>query len=137
MGTVIQERLEITNRLQDLKMLQEWVLTVSERLQLSQRTAFNLDLVLCEAVTNIINYAYQDQDIHQISIFLHANNKNLRLKINDDGIAFNPLAHAIEHNNTDLDTVAIGGRGIRLMKSLTKEQQYHYLSGNNILELVF
>ncbi|PSN77173.1 hypothetical protein C8B47_23460, partial [filamentous cyanobacterium CCP4] len=52
------ETLQIVNQLSQLEVLSTWVADLSTRFELSTKTSFRLDLVLTEAVTNVIENAY-------------------------------------------------------------------------------
>ncbi len=129
------EQLVINNQFSELKRLHEWVQNLSERMGLSTKAAFHFDLVLEEAVTNIISYAYESDTEHSIIVRLIDDADSVIIELIDDGKPFNPLTvEQTEHSN-DLETVAIGGWGLQLVKNYTRSQSYHYSDGNNILRL--
>ena len=53
--------------------------------------AVNINLILEERLTNIIFYGYQDHAQHVIYITFEKGDSEIKLTIEDDAIAFNPL----------------------------------------------
>jgi anti-sigma regulatory factor (Ser/Thr protein kinase) len=137
MDTVRSEQLVLANNFDELKRLQQWVETLSVRMELSQKAAFQLDLVLSEAVTNIISYAYEDESDHVIVVrFIDHRVNAIVIELIDDGKPFNPLAVEIPQVSSELATVAVGGWGIQLITGFTRDQSYCYEEGKNVLKLV-
>jgi anti-sigma regulatory factor (Ser/Thr protein kinase) len=128
--------LEIPNRLSELTIVVRWVAAVMEEWSIPERTAYAIDLVVNEAVTNIINYAFPDDGVHQITIALRNADDSIAIRFEDSGRPFNPLAAPAMEMSPDLEHASIGGRGIHLIKSYSDEQNYTYVSGTNRLRLV-
>ena len=76
---------------------------------MAPRTAFALDLILNEALINIISYGYEDDDIHRISVRLEYSATAVVADIADDGRPFNPLRAASLQDAPDLKSAAVGG----------------------------
>ena len=97
----------------------------------------NLNISLDELITNIVSYAYQDSDEHEIRVTLANRNGSLVTVVEDDGIEFDPFTAAPE---PDLDaSVAerrIGGLGVYFVKTLMDEAIYERLDGRNRITLV-
>jgi len=118
------ETLEIINRLSQLEVLSDWVADVATRLGLSARVSFRLDLVLAEAVTNVIENAYTDGIDHTISIRIEPIPPLLAVHIRDDGQPFNPLDHPEVVPPKSLAEARAGGLGIHLIRSYAQECRY-------------
>jgi anti-sigma regulatory factor (Ser/Thr protein kinase) len=125
--------LTISNRISELARVTTWLAQAARQFALPERTVFSLDLVLDEALTNIINYAYQDQRKHDIAIKLENRDDQVLLEITDDGAAFNPFEQDSFQESPDLDSATIGGRGIHLIKSFTDTQNYQRINHQNRL----
>lgn len=128
--------LSITNQLSELADVERWLAQLMEDWAVPPKTAFAVDLVVNEAVTNTISYAYSDEAPHAISIALSDAAETITVEIEDDGAPFNPLAADAMVVGTDLEHAEIGGRGIHLMKTFSDAQDYRYISGRNTLKLV-
>ncbi|KJV07730.1 ATP-binding protein [Methylocucumis oryzae] len=129
------ESISIANHFNELVKIQCWLDEVKIRLLLSEREVFKLDLVLCEAIPNIIDYGYEDEQNHTITIRLFNYQHSLDLEIIDDGIAFNPFTTEHYQQPTTLDVATITGRGIHLIKSFTDSQIYQRIGNLNILRV--
>lgn len=127
--------LTVENRLAELARVERWLEGILQRWTLSDRTVFALDLVINEAVTNVINHAYSDTATHQITISLTDAATRIVVEIIDDGAAFDPLAAPPMEPGQDLAHASIGGRGIHLIKSYSAEHDYRRVAGRNHLTL--
>jgi anti-sigma regulatory factor (Ser/Thr protein kinase) len=135
LGTTQEEDLVIENRLGELSRAERWLSAVMEAWSVPEQTAFAVDLVMNEAVTNVIRHAHRDDRTHEIRILLRRDHDAVELEVIDDGEAFNPLGAPAPVVPGDLEDAAIGGRGIHLIRSFTNEQQYRRDSGLNHLRL--
>ena len=102
---------------------------------LPARAAFALDLVVNEAVTNVISHAYDDTGEHEIRISLALQPGTVVLQVEDDGQPFDPFEAAMPSPASDLDHASIGGRGILLIRSYTSVHDYRRVGGHNRLTL--
>ena len=116
--------LTIANKSGELVRVASWLEQAAVRFQLPERTVFKLDLVLNEALSNIISYAYPDEENHVILIKLKDGRDHVVLEIIDDGIPFNPFAQGPFQKELSLESAPIGGRGIHLINSYTDAQEY-------------
>lgn len=131
----IAESLTITSQATELDRVLAWLEQSAINLSLSDRNLFQLDLVLNEALPNILSYAYLDQACHEISINLSMKDDVIVLEIIDDGVPFNPLSVNSSEQALSLEFASINGRGINLMKSFTDAQEYQRIDGSNVLRL--
>jgi anti-sigma regulatory factor (Ser/Thr protein kinase) len=130
-----RETLAIENRLAEMARVERWLAELAERWTLSARASFAVDLVINEALTNVIRHGYDDPGTHEIRISLDLQPGAIVLQIEDDGQPFNPFAAALPSPVPDLDHAAIGGRGILLIRSYTSAHDYHRVGGYNRLTL--
>ena len=137
--TAIPEVGSITlkNDLGSLDILSDWVAQLSKDCTLSDKLSFKLDLVLSEAVTNVIQNAYDgDHCEHQILVIFGYENGLARVQIKDDGKHFNPIQYPDAVLPNCLEDAVEGGLGIHLIKSYVQEWQYQRQSKTNILTLL-
>ena len=128
--------LTISNQFEELVHVALWLEQIAQHYKLPERTIFKLDVVLNEALPNIISYAYSDQLLHDILIKFEDNDDHIVLEIIDDGIAFNPFTIHSLPDHVSLESASINGRGIHLIKSYSSEQQYQRVDNTNVM-LVF
>lgn len=97
-----------------------------------------LEVVVEEAVTNIMQYAYSKTTRERGPIECDCtpleNRKGLRICIQDHGTPYNPLKHESATRVPDFSgETPAKGVGIRLMVKLTDEISYAYENERNIL----
>jgi len=129
-------RLIIANQLSALREMSEWLVQAARQCGASDELVFNLDLCANEAVTNIISYAYSEPGFHEISLELSRQSNALTLIIEDDGIAYNPLAKPEHVQPASLEEAEIGGLGIDLIRQFMSECRYARLHEKNRLTLI-
>lgn len=131
-----RKTLVIENRLSELANVERWLADLSEQWALPLRAAYMVDLIVNEGVTNVISYAWGDQEPHELSVSLCREGDSVIVEFEDDGVAFDPLASRPVVAGGDLESATVGGRGIQLMKSYSSEQHYEYDAPFNRLRLV-
>lgn len=127
--------LTISNQFQELTQVAIWLVEASQVFELSEQVQFKLDLVLNEALPNIISYAYQDALPHKIQLRLKNTADKVWLEIVDDGVPFNPFDMSSHVESLALETASPSGRGIHLIKSYTDEQYHQYMNGQNMMRV--
>jgi anti-sigma regulatory factor (Ser/Thr protein kinase) len=131
----VADRLTLHNRREDLVALSAWLGEFSARHALPARAAFRLELVLTEAVTNVIEYAHPEEAGHPIELRCSCRDGVISMELRDDGPPFDPTAHAVPMPATDLASARPGGLGIRLMREYTQEMRYRRVKGRNVLAM--
>ncbi len=129
----MSRQLRIKNSQEEFTRLAEWVQGLGEQLALSADSLYRLDLVLTEAVTNIIQYAFPGGGEHLINIQVNRVNGAVIARISDEGIRFNPLSHQLPSQPRNLEEAPVGGLGILLMRKFSNACEYRRAAGKNIL----
>jgi sigma-B regulation protein RsbU (phosphoserine phosphatase) len=93
-------------------------------------------VILDEILSNIILYAYDDEQEHTIEIRLSLDSNGIRVTIKDDGIPFNPLGRAAPDTTAPMEERELGGLGIHLVKKLADEVVYQRHINSNVLTIV-
>jgi anti-sigma regulatory factor (Ser/Thr protein kinase) len=115
----------------------DWLEQMARHYQLAESIVFKLDLVLNEALPNIISYAFQDDMRHDIVIKFEDRRDQVVLEIIDDGTPFDPFNPApLPPGQHSLESASINGRGIHLITSYTDAQEYQYANNFNIIRVV-
>jgi anti-sigma regulatory factor (Ser/Thr protein kinase) len=83
-----------------------------------------MNICLDEAFTNIVSYGFTDDIEHLIKFTIDWDNDVLILRVEDDGIPFNPLAQKDPEIATDLLNIKVGGLGIHIIKKLMDDICY-------------
>ncbi len=132
---MMPQTLTITNNVEEITRMAEFIDAMSEQLQLSPALTMNLQLALEEAVSNVILYAYKEADKTIDITFAKAGNQ-LEVTITDCGVAFDPTAKEDpDHLNLSVEERPIGGLGIFLIKKLMDSVTYKRENEKNILTI--
>ena len=94
-----------------------------------------LNLVLEEAFTNVVLYAYADEEEHEIRIEFRRTDQALQLIITDDGKPYDPTARQDPDITLPAEERGIGGLGIFLIRKMMDKVVYVRDNGYNILTM--
>ena len=131
----MEKSIILANDIAEIGRLNEFIEEVGDAFSLSPDIVFNLNLVLEEAVVNIINYAYPKQ-IHE-SIYLSAklHDGSIILVLTDTGKEFDPTMAPEADITLSAEERPIGGLGIFLIRQIMNEVKYERIEGKNVLTL--
>ncbi|MCX6235727.1 MAG: ATP-binding protein [Bacteroidetes bacterium] len=132
-----EKEIIITNELSELSRITSELEILGEVWDWSAKIIFNINLVIEELITNIIFYAYRDKDKHKITIGFNLDNNILRIRIEDDGVEFNPLlSNKPDDLNKSIEERKIGGLGIHFVRKLVDNVEYQRYEKKNVLTLI-
>lgn len=135
MGNKKNKQFVIENRIEELPSLAAKIDELAEEWKISPAQAMNINLVIEEAVSNIIFYAFADTKKHKIAISVSFNDKRFSIKITDDGSPFNPLEQQQPDITLPAEERPVGGLGIFLISQIMDEMDYTRKENLNILTL--
>ena len=131
-----KEHISLKNHVEELNKLNAFIEDLLSEWRLPGPLGMNLNLALEEVFSNIVFYAFDDQEEHAISFTFENDSENLRVTIIDDGKPFDPLQSPPPD---DLDKIPeerhIGGLGIYFVRSVMDDLNYQRKDGKNILQL--
>jgi len=132
----VSSTLVLENHLDELTTLNKWINELAGQLKFSPNDTFRLDLLLAEAVTNIIQHAYTDKKSHQIKVTFHYHKNTIGLEVEDEGIPFDPLQNPEVVFPRSLEEASEGGLGIHLIRSYADNCDYKRENNKNILTMI-
>lgn len=133
----MEKQLTLVNKIEQIPQLAEFVEQICEELGLDVAMNFNLNLVLEEAVTNVIMYAFPQGEEHTFTLKAWTEGNKLVFELRDQGKPFNPIESAPEVDTTlSADEREIGGLGIFLIQKIMDEVSYQYEGQSNILTMI-
>ena len=135
MGSEKNKKYIIENEVEELPNLAEKIEKLGESWDLSQAITMNVNLVMEEALSNIIFYAFNDKNKHEIEIYVSIKKNKLTITFKDDGVPFNPLSQQKPDINLSAEERPVGGLGIFLMSQIMDEMHYNRQKNKNILTL--
>jgi len=127
--------IELKNTLSELERLSLALEEFGDCHRLPLKTVMDLNLALDEIFTNIVSYGFSDYDDHLIKINLLIEGKELNIRVEDDGMPFNPLVISEPDLNVPLEERKTGGLGIYFVRKMVDELKYERQQGKNVLFL--
>ena len=127
--------LALKNNIEEINRLHSFIEEVGETFALPMKTVMNLNLVLEEAVTNVIMYAYPKEEHEYIHLTAKEQEGKLIFILIDSGKAFDPTQAPDADITLSADDRQIGGLGIFLIRKIMNEVKYERIDGKNVLTL--
>lgn len=132
----MEKLLTLHNQVSEVEKLALFIEEIGEECSLDPSLVFNLNLVLEEAVTNVVLYAYPTDEDHTLTLHASCCDGTLCFTLKDQGVPFDPIAEAPEVDTTlSAEERNIGGLGIFLIKEIMDWVEYQYADGSNILTM--
>jgi anti-sigma regulatory factor (Ser/Thr protein kinase) len=94
-----------------------------------------VNLVLEEALGNIINHGYNDNGKHAIDVRVEVTPNEVALRIEDAGKAFNPLTIPRPDRSKPATERIEDGLGIHLVRNFMQSMSYRRYRGKNVFEI--
>ena len=125
----------LKNDISQVPLLADFIDQVCSEYGIDPDTSFQLNLVLEEAVVNVMQYAYPEGGEHTFTLDADKEADTVTFVLKDDGKPFNPLEQAPDVDiNLDAEKRKIGGLGIFLVQQMMDEVDYKRTSkGENVL----
>lgn len=127
--------LALKNNIEEINRLHSFIEEVGEAFALPMKTVMNLNLVLEEAVTNVIMYAYPKEEHEYIHLTAKEQEGKLIFILTDSGKPFDPTQAPDADITLSADDRQIGGLGIFLIRKIMNEVKYERIDGKNVLTL--
>lgn len=128
-------RLKLANELGELERIKSALDKLCDDFSIRPKTALEINLALEEAYTNIVNYAFNDEEKHSIELVIAANSHQLVMTLVDDGIAYDPTQNKEPQIDLPVQDRPIGGLGVFLIRKLMDDIDYRREAGRNYLTL--
>jgi len=115
---VLLGELRVEATLDNLRTVAHFIHGIGERLQLSERTLFHLDLAVEEAAVNIIDHAYPPDQVGEILLRAETVDDEIQITLTDWGIPLDPDNVKAFDIHAPVETRIEGGMGLHLIHSL-------------------
>ena len=130
-----RKTLVLHNKLDELLKISSFLDELADMWDLPFQLVLSLNLVLEEAFTNIVNYAYPDSGDHFIEITFERDVNEVVITLADDGIPYDPTLREDPDVTLPPEEREIGGLGIYLIKKMMDKVSYLRVSNRNLLTL--
>ncbi len=132
---VFDETITLSNDVRQVPELNNFVKSVSERLNLEASLSSQLMLAVEEAVVNVMSYAYPIGTQGDVTITAKGTDHSIKFIIIDAGKAFDPTLKSEADTTLSAEERPIGGLGILLVQSLMDSVNYERVDGKNVLTI--
>ena len=130
------QHLELKADLAELPRMKDFVLDAAGRAGLCTKETKRLRLAVEEAVTNVIQYAYEDNTgSPTLSISTNTTGNTLSVILTDQGVPFDPTKAPMADTTIPADERPEGGLGILLIHQMSDGLTYRREEGRNILTI--
>lgn len=116
-------------------LLAESISVLAEREHWSAELSFQIDLILEELVQNVISYGYPEGGPGEVEIEIRKLSGRLLIRIEDDGIPFNPFSLGLPDTESALMERGIGGLGVHFAREYADVHAYSRANGRNRIDL--
>jgi len=118
--------LKVKSELKNLPKIQNFIHKVAQKLRLNEQTKLDLQLVIEEAYTNIVQHAYEGKK-GKVKLNVEYQGGNLILVFTDYGKLFDPEAVPLpDLTPDDIDKIPEGGLGLYLMRQMMDEVKFTF-----------
>ena len=131
----MEKKLVIKNDISEISKLTIFIDELSEELDFTPELNFNLNLVLEEAVSNVILYAYSKEVQKEITLLANISDNNLIFVLTDSGKEFDPTKVPDADVTLSAEEREIGGLGIFLIRQIMDTVEYQRIDGKNVLTM--
>jgi len=127
----------LENKLEELSVLTQMLQVFLRPYQMPSGALYALELSLEEILVNIVSYAYDDDETHDIQFKVEVDEDMIAMKFIDGGHPFNPLARENTDTNNPLMERGVGGLGINFVRQMRDMMEYQRKDDKNILRIWF
>jgi anti-sigma regulatory factor (Ser/Thr protein kinase) len=127
----LNKSLFIGNQINELTRVAFFLEEIGEEWGLPMSLILSLNLVLEEALTNIISYGYDDIEEHSIEIIFTKTRNEFIICIADDGHEYDPTSKSDPDITLSAEDRPIGGLGIFLIKKIMEKVEYQRKNNKN------
>lgn len=128
--------LEIINKPAQIDVVNDAFNEFCEKHGIPQAVGLKLNVAFDELLSNVINYAFQDEEDHKIFVNADFDGERLKISISDDGIPFNPFSRSDPDTELSIEDREIGGLGIHLVKNMMDDVSYQRRLERNVVTMV-
>lgn len=131
----MEKKLILKNEIAEINTLASFIEELGDELGLAPDLVFNLNLVLEEAVSNVILYAYSKKEHQEINLTVKKTDNDLIFVLTDSGKEFDPTLAPDADITLSAEERQIGGLGIFLIRQIMNKVEYQRIDGKNVLTL--
>lgn len=124
-----KQHLTVPGRYDQIRTICDFVAEGAEQAGLDDDAVFGVQLACDEACTNVIEHAYGDENVGEISVSWQVRGNKFKIIIQDRGQPFDPdlvESPAIPADPHKIEELKIGGLGIHFMRQMMDEINFTF-----------
>ncbi len=125
----LKDRLVVTNDTKQLTVVRDFISRLLHQSALPKEDENKIILAVDEAVTNVIEHGYDQQNEGSIEIDIVSSPSSFKITIRDTGKVFNPTSSPSLNIQNHVKEGRKKGLGIFLMRQIMDEVQYNFRDG--------
>jgi serine/threonine-protein kinase RsbW len=129
------KKMVVGNQIDELNKVAFYLENLGEEWGLPSPLIISLNLVMEEALSNIILYGFDASSRHTIEVDIQKTDEKITFSIVDDGRAYDPTLKHDPDITLSAENRPIGGLGIFLIKKIMDEVEYQRHDNRNYLIL--
>lgn len=116
--------IRLTSTFDHVGVARDFVAEIAKSVPMNERQIYDLELAVDEALTNVIEHAYEGRSDAQVELTVQHENDRFTIVIAHDGLSFDPGNQADVDLKQHIAERRVGGLGLFLMKKLMDEVEY-------------
>jgi anti-sigma regulatory factor (Ser/Thr protein kinase) len=132
----MQSRLIVRVDSNAMRQVDRFVAGFAGECGIAAEEAHHILILLEELLTNLMKYGYLDRpEPGCVEVQLDLVGDRLEIEFVDDGCAFDPFAASAPRFDDPVETRAVGGFGLHILRSMCDETHYERRNDNNVIRL--
>lgn len=127
------KKLQLVNQVSKLQEIADFLEVLGDVWQLQPGLVMSLNLVLEEAFTNVVFYAWNDNQEHLIDLEFEKNDDVLTITLSDEGREYDPTSKEEPDIDLPVEERSVGGLGIYLIRKIMDSVEYQRKGERNFL----
>ena len=119
-----KQAIELNSSLEHVDIARDFVAEIARRVPMNAQEVHDLELVVTEAMTNVVEHAYDGDERCRVELSVSHDRQHFAIVIRHDGRDFDPAAHPDPVMRDYLAERRVGGLGLYLIKKLMDEVEY-------------
>ena len=116
--------IKLTSKLDHVGLARDFVAEIAKSVPMNDQQVYDLELAVDEALTNVIEHAYEGRDDAQVELAVTHEGDSFTILISHDGLGFDPEGRAEVDLKQHIAERRVGGLGLFLIKKLMDEVEY-------------
>jgi serine/threonine-protein kinase RsbW len=123
-------------RFESLEKISEFVKKIARNAGLGEKAVYGVELAVDEACSNIIEHAYQGEDVGDIECTCETTTSGIKITICDYGRPFDPSKVPKPDLTSPIEERKRGGLGLFYIDEMMDEARFEFTPGKNKLIMV-